>query len=395
MARRWTLVVMVTLGFAAATRAQDLPVPDAPPTAFSQAPGDTHPPEFCPDAAPGACWTTPFRRWCGLRNAWQEPCDEACPCPCFYVSAGGLAYVRQPLGNGVLVVQDPASQESGTSPGPRAPSALTFGQVTPHMEMGVQAALGFRSGPRALEVSGFYVPRSAVSTFLNDPGRLALPFSAFPAPFGFTGTDSLWLDVDSVSATLDQQMASIEVNYRSQWSHWFEAIVGVRYFDLREDFSVVTDDDSRTAQQRRAPPDPRRVANYSIRTQDHIIGPQFGFEMEKWMVPGLALGLTSKNLVGANFLEVSQTLTRGDGFSGPNGSRYQSQVSAVFELNLHLTWDINFHTRVRGGYSALWLVNVPEAVEQINFNPNVAGGSPNDHGSIFYHGPTVYLQLQW
>ena len=43
--------------------------------------------------------------------------------------------------------------------------------------------------------------------------------------------------------------------------------------------------------------------------------------------------------------------------------------------------------------ATFWVVNVPEAVDQVDFDLSHTPGIKNKHGSIFYHGPMVELQF--
>ena len=81
--------------------------------------------------------------------------------------------------------------------------------------------------------------------------------------------------------------------------------------------------------------------------------------------------------------------TRGDGLIGFDVPRRNVQVSHLYELSFHLDWWFTQNWRLRGGYNLLWVVNVPEAHEQINFNLAVPDGNRREHGSIFFHGPMI------
>jgi hypothetical protein len=49
--------------------------------------------------------------------------------------------------------------------------------------------------------------------------------------------------------------------------------------------------------------------------------------------------------------------------------------------------------RIRASYNLLWLVNVPEAKSQIDYDLLSPNGSRADHGSIFFHGPMIEMQF--
>jgi hypothetical protein len=332
------------------------------------------------------------------RNAFVEPCEDCGPGPQWFLGVGPIAWQRQRLGNGVIAVTEDGTgtgfnPDSGDNPPGTSPVAADFGSVPTDFHWGVQVTAARRLGCHILEFHGFYQSWQEDALSVTSPGRLSLPFSAFPPPQGFTGTNFLWSQADQVVVRYGNQVASAEANLRTVLGPYVECICGVRYFDVREEFSIFTDDDGVTSARLRVPPDPLRMATYGVQTINRIAGPQIGLEAEKWLVPGFAVGLTSKNMVGVNFLEVSQELVRGDGFRGPSGSRSETDWAGVFELGAYFTWELNNHIRLRAGYNALWVVNVPEAQAQVDFDPNVAGGRRDDNGSIFFHGPSLELRL--
>jgi hypothetical protein len=91
-------------------------------------------------------------------------------------------------------------------------------------------------------------------------------------------------------------------------------------------------------------------------------------------------------------MQVSQSLTATPiASTNPGGSRDQTRLSGVFEAGAYAHWWVCDCVGLRAGYNVIWAVNVPEASQNVNFNPNVAGGSPDNHGSILFHGPVFEL----
>ena len=43
--------------------------------------------------------------------------------------------------------------------------------------------------------------------------------------------------------------------------------------------------------------------------------------------------------------------------------------------------------------AAMWVVNIPEAVDQVNFDLSAPLGRQDNTGSIFFHGPSLELQF--
>ena len=49
--------------------------------------------------------------------------------------------------------------------------------------------------------------------------------------------------------------------------------------------------------------------------------------------------------------------------------------------------------RARAGYMAMWVADVPEAVDQVNFDLTAPFGRRDSTGTIFFHGPSIELQF--
>ena len=88
-----------------------------------------------------------------------------------------------------------------------------------------------------------------------------------------------------------------------------------------------------------------------------------------------------------------QTLTRGDGFGTPPGHRNDVIFSHVYEFGAHVDFYAIERLRIRVGYTGMFLVDVSEAVDQINFDLHDNVGTRRDNGTIFYHGPTIQVQV--
>lgn len=395
MAKVWTpaLAIMVFLAVVGMNvRAED------PPAAKGGPPPKGAPfggPQFCPPIEVPPPSATPFIGPPELLNAFQE---YDCPPvrPVCYFGIGTLALSRGSLGNGVIAVRDPginipgipSNVDTGNLPPASAPPAVRFNAVPKQYQFGVQGTVGWQYGAHAIEFSGFYIPRQTAAGTVTLPGSLDAGFANSPPPLGFLGDNFLWLQADQIRVQLQNQIANAELNYRWQQCRWLEWILGVRYLDLREQLGITTDDDGIVAQ----PHDILRVATVQAITHSRIAGAQFGFQTQHYLVPPVAVGLTNKYMVGNNFYSVSNSLFRGDGFQGPSASRSGSQIGGLIELDAYVMLWLNSHIRLRAGYMALWLLNVPEVQRQINFNPAIPGTMSNN-GNIFYHGPRFEVQI--
>ena len=171
-------------------------------------------------------------------------------------------------------------------------------------------------------------------------------------------------------------------------------IFGVRYVDLADRFSVLVADDALSFVNAFGGTDIRRTARYSAKTENRIFGPQFGLELAGNVLPGVALTLYGKVAPSVNYAQVRFDLTRGDRLEGLNGSgRDRINFSQVYEFGLNL--DVYFleRFRMRFGYQAMWLANILESTDQVDFNLANPQGRIDNSGNIFFHGPRAELQF--
>src|SRR5262249_48312815 len=161
------------------------------------------------------------------------------------------------------------------------------------------------------------------------------------------------------------------------------------YVDLNEKLSIFTDDEVLSG-----PVDRLRQADYWVRAHNHIIAPQLGCEWSHGLTSWLALSCNAKGAWGVNLVDVTAELQRGDGLIGRRGVRSDTIFSHMYELNFYADLCVCANMRFRAGYNLMWLVNVDEAVGQINYNlADPRALSHNDNGSVLYHGPVFELQV--
>jgi hypothetical protein len=343
-----------------------------------------------PQPAPSSGLTLPA----DLPNAWDHEKHEECPA--CYGSVGYLTLQRQRLGQGAAAVVDPGNGVHVGSPPPaNAPLAADFDDIDMRLNHGVRTTFGYHWDHQALELGGFYLSQSSSATVIANRGRLDSFFNINGnfnnAPLGFEGDNGMWLQADLMRLRLQTALGSGEVNYRcwplleTGWS----GSLGVRYLDVYERFSFFTGDDDLTA------PDPRRQSTYSTTTHNRIVAPQLGCEYNRAISCWLAFSATAKGAWGANFLDTDVHLKRGDGFMAPSGHRSETIFSHLYEMGFFLDFRLHEHARLRAGYNLLWVVDVAEAVGQLDFNLANQAGQRNNHGNIFYHGPSVELHFMF
>jgi hypothetical protein len=200
-----------------------------------------------------------------------------------------------------------------------------------------------------------------------------------------------------VQTRLWSAVTSGELNLRC-WSGAFtgpELIIGARYFAADERVSIITDDDLLTVRDINNQPDPLRRATYSVRTQNRMIGGQLGFEWNCVVHPAASLHFMGKGAWGPNLFRSNYVLQRGDGFEPINIKNTDTLFSHLYEIGAFLDLYLMERVKLRGGYQALWFVNVAEAVDQVQYNLQAQGLDRNTNGTIFYHGPRVELQIMF
>jgi hypothetical protein len=402
MTRLWVGVAVIAgcLAWAQAAPAQPPPGGPAPmpePIPFGGG-GDSG-----PNLAPGPLGPSTAPPVQGDCNSLPDdgtgafPCKECCPECGVYFDTGFVGYRRQPIGNSFpLAVEDPLGLDTGRPPPPNSPVIQSFHQLKPHFNGGVDGALGYLWGDHAVEVKAFYLWEGNRTKTLALPGRIDSFF--FNAPLGFEGDNGMFLQDDRLSSTFSSTLWGAEVNYRcsSQALHEAEWFVGVRYLDLDERVTSFFDDDGLTFPLANGQPDPRREALYSVRTHNHFVAPQLGFE---WGHPicccclSLTLGFGAKGAWGGNDVDLERQLIRGDGFLGFDGRRSNWQFSHLYEINSFVDIHLLERCKVRLGYNALWFLHMSAASDQYDFNLQNTDGFRTRNSNVFFHGPVAELQF--
>jgi hypothetical protein len=387
------LVGLALMGTPAAAQAPNMlnqgdPGAMANPMSCMNSPAGGAPPSACEQ---GTSNSLPA----GLANAWDAPpCPEPAAC---YGSIGYLGLQRDRLGHGAAAVLDTASggRDTGTPPAPGATEAADFHDIRMNWNSGARATVGYHWDNQGFELSGFYLFQGSSSKSYADPGQLDSFFNVngnfAQAPAGFAGNHGLWLQADAMRLSLETALASAEANYRC-WlgtNGDLSCLIGIRYLNVFERFGFYTGDDDLTA------PSATTQATYSVTTRNEILAPQLGFEWNHAINCWLAFTVTAKGAWGANFLTVETNLRRGDGLVGPMGDRSQTLFSQLYETGFFLDFRLMDCARLRAGYNLMWVVDVAEAVGQLDYNLANINGRTKDNQTIFYQGPSMELQFMF
>jgi hypothetical protein len=313
--------------------------------------------------------------------------------PGCYFGIGTRALQRGGFGHRPLAVLDPQNLDTGNPPVQGAnPVVLDQHDLSTAMAWGAQATLGWRFCENlAVEATGFYLPTEVKSHTIARPGRLDMPF--VNPPLGFEGDNGLWLQADRVTLLSQSTMASAELNLRCQplSGYGLEWLFGVRYFDVHESYSIFTDDDGLTV----IPVDPTRQAIYTVTTRNRICAIQMGVDWEVPLTCWLAWDAYAKVAGGVDFVDVDVGLVRGDGFGGPFGHRNTTRSAYIGEVGMFLDWYLADRVRLRTGWTAIWVVNVAVASDQIDYDLSHTVGHQNNNGNLFYQGPVVEVHFSF
>lgn len=404
MAKWWTLAVLLALGQAA--HAQYLP-PMGPmsPTGVGEAPVGGPPMPVAASAMHGSYASpglghpaghpaghappdSPLSLSCYGLNAWNDD-GYSSHVEGIYGAFGVMVLFRSDLGHSVLALRDPlGTGDSSVLPPRNSAIAFDFHDVDPRPIYGIRGTFGYRYGPHAIELTGFFMPHNTTTHVVGQPGRLDVPFIL--PPLGFEGNNNLWLNADRVEARYAADFGNIEFNYRAAALGGIDCIVGVRYVDYKDFFGIRTDDDGITLG-----PDPLNVADYRVSSHTHFIGPQLGFECAHHCCSDhVAMGLVAKGAWGINFNDVNVDLERGDGLSR-SARRSQEIFSQVYELAFFADCYTCDQVKVRLGYHLYFLSNFPQAHEQVGFDLSNLTGHRRDQSLVFWHGPMIEVGVQF
>ena len=370
-------------------------VPEPVPVAGCTAPNQADAPAAAPEATTlpnGPAFADPVTLPDGPGAFPTKSCEPEQAC---YFHLGYQGLMRQRVsGDFTIAVQDPQNLDTGNPPPADAPVLQRLADLGSPFQSGVRATLGYVMGDNGtVEVSSFYVVQGKSAIAVADPGRIDSPF--FNPPLGFEGDNGLWLQADRQSTTFTSSLLEAEVNYRysDPGITGADLIAGVRFTDLEEGLSTYTDDDGIQFPMTNGQPDPARVATYSVRTHNRLVGPQLGFEWDKACSQYFTVGFTAKGSLGVNFVDLNRQLVRGDGYIGFDASNNSVQFAQTYELNAFIDIQPLERLKIHIGYGAFWLVDIATTAGEYDFNLQNTSTVNNRTGSVFFHGPMAEIQF--
>lgn len=320
--------------------------------------------------------------------------DPSCggpACGHYFVSFGWRMMQRGGFNERPFIVADPAAFDRGAPPIPGSPSLFDLSDVAMPFNHGFQVAFGFFDDCNLLwTFEGFYIPNRGTARIIDNPTRLTSFF--YNAPVGFEGADGfLWANADVMGMTYRNNLVNGEINVRHmrEYKDGFNLVflAGLRYFDIYERFDFLTGDE-----QTRFNPDPTTIANLSWRTQNRLAGGQLGFGVNTMLTSWFGISWDSKIGVFANTITAKNTLTRGDGFQAFDTSIQEVKTTSLYDMSLYFTVQ-NGMFRLKGGYNLMWVVGVSKADNQVDFDLATQPQRISTAGTMFFHGPSVQLEI--
>lgn len=186
------------------------------------------------------------------------------------------------------------------------------------------------------------------------------------------------------------RLRTAEVNLRlSDWG-WIQPLAGFRWIGLNETYQGIGsfDDNGTTI-----------PYTLTYRTRNNLYGGQLGANVALWDRGG-PLTITSLNKAGL-YLSDAQNLgsyssSAGNPSQNLSGAGHTVGTAFFGEIGVMLNWSVGEHLSLRGGYQLYWLSGAALAPNQPNSTDLVFGtGGIDNSGSIFMHGPSAGLQLDW
>lgn len=267
-----------------------------------------------------------------------------------------------------LITQVP--RNTGIAPPPGAPVAQQFNNLVPRMQPGFTGTIGYMYDNQAWEYTSFFALNSSRSvTYAAARGVDVMFYNPPPGFSNFTTGVPLFLQADRVTTTFGSSIASHEFNYR-WWNsglRGFDLILGVRYVDHHDELAIYTDHGA-TDLTPTGVAEPTTSATYAVSTRNQIVAPQMGCEWSMGLTRYFTLGIEGKAALGVDFAKSEVSLVRGDGFLGFDSHMDHTQFSQIYEIGAFAEFNVLQRLRVRGGYNALWLVDVMAAPDQVDYN---------------------------
>ncbi len=280
-----------------------------------------------------------------------------------------------------------------TTEGQAGTPVLTSDQLGFDATSGVRVSFAMQLGAgnniETTYIGGFNWASQA-SAFSADNRLFSIMSQYGEAPFGgFDETD----ESQSQSVEYSSDLNSVSMDYRQRWvdpnvkvqGSW---LVGVRYFELQEDFRYKT-----------FSPINNGFMDYLCGTNNAMTGAQVGGDLWICIMPGLQVGTEGR--IGLYGNHASQrTLINATRFVEPVYEKVSENAAAFMgDASFMLLWRISQNWTFKAGYMVLWADSVALATDNFNPAPPFVQGQRipiiDNSSDVLYHGATLGLEYLW
>ena len=310
--------------------------------------------------------------------------------PGWYAAGDALFLHRQHARELVITVNDRGTLLDTSDDDP----LLTTNDLAFDFETGYRVELGRSFGNGlALEGSYFQIREwdafgQVTSNGLLNPGpdaeALSPPISFFAPNFD---PDPFFQAVQH-TVTYMSDVQSAEMNLKAAWQLHSVAgaeLYGFRYFNLRERFTLVSQDEFDSTPT-------MGFGSYDIETDNDLFGFQYGQEATFHLHSMVCMHARLRAGVFANAVEQrSQVVSNGVLVNDIHEK--DADVALVGELNVNFKVKLNRWASARAGYNFIWLEGVALAPEQDYPLALTGSNQLNDNGGLFLHGFNIGVEL--
>ena len=232
-------------------------------------------------------------------------------------------------------------------------------------------------------------PTASLFSFLSN-------FGVLPAG-GFDDSDRSLTHTLNYSSTLNNG----EINFRRRWSEpsgFFQGsiLTGVRYLDLDESASFT----ARGINNNGAADNGPRFLNYTVATQNSLVGLQFGGDLWYNLIPGVKLGVEGKSGVFNNRAHQNSAVTANSLPDAVTEEVLSNKLAYITQISPQVYYRLNHSWAFRSSYQVMFIDNLALASDNFNSTPQLGGTlgripTINSDSNITLQGYTLGAEYTW
>jgi hypothetical protein len=267
-------------------------------------------------------------------------------------------------------------------PATRRPAFLSTDELDFDYDFGPRFAIGRRFDTcRSLELSYFGLHDWDTSAAHAGP-EADVPF-----------TSNYTTDFDGatiVTAFYSSEVHNVELNYTVDYCcSAVTPLLGLRYFNLNEDFNLQVTDDvlSSTTQ--------NETSDYQISTENHLLGAQIGGLLDRRVTDCFSWYFVAKAGAYVNMARQSTYMRDvGNTVVLRDFTNHEDEFAFIGELGLFCSYQFSPRLALTAGYQVIWVDGLALAPEQLDFNTRPESGSALRHnGGLLFDGARVGLRV--